>query len=75
MACPAARHGCRVVEGTCSKLRQHYMQHHWKRYEDTLRDPTYVSALSVARKNAVRELEHFRLVHGPRDEVGSRSTR
>lgn len=46
----AVRRGCRVVEGTCSKLRQHYMEHHWERYEKTLSDPLYIASLTKTRK-------------------------
>lgn len=47
----AIRRGCRVVEGTCSKLRQHYMQHHWERYEKTLSDPLYIASLEKKNKD------------------------
>lgn len=56
----ATRLGCRVVEGTCSKLRQHYMEHHWDRYERTLADPTYLAVLSARTREAARSMRSGR---------------
>lgn len=53
----AMRLGCRVVEETCSKIRQHYMDNHWDRYERILGDPTYLAVLKEKTAEAARFAE------------------
>ena len=45
-ACPLRLGGgCRVVEGTCARLRRFYVEHHWDRYVKILNDRAYLDAV------------------------------